>query len=67
MAAPRKYALELRERAVQVYRAAEPRPVVRRIAEKFGVHPEALHGWIRKAEADAGERDGRLTTAQREA
>jgi transposase-like protein len=29
------------------------------------VHPEALRGWIRQAEADAGERDDRLTTDER--
>lgn len=66
MAAPRKYPLELRERAVRMYRAAEPKPVIRRMAEELGVHPEALRGWIRQAEADAGERDDRLTTAERE-
>ncbi|WP_329374712.1 hypothetical protein [Streptomyces sp. NBC_01483] len=27
--------------------------------------PEALRGWIRQAEADAGERDDRLTTDER--
>ncbi|MFF8193551.1 hypothetical protein ACF05L_22495 [Streptomyces bobili] len=27
--------------------------------------PEALLGWIRQAEADAGERDDRLTTVER--
>lgn len=29
MPAPRKYPLELRERAVAMYRAAEPKPVIR--------------------------------------
>ncbi|MEV0470929.1 transposase, partial [Streptomyces prunicolor] len=29
------------------------------------MHPQALRGWIRQAEADAGERDDRLTTDER--
>ncbi|MFG2583130.1 transposase [Streptomyces malaysiensis] len=32
----------------------------------MGIHKEALRGWVRQAEADAGERDDRLTTAERE-
>ncbi|MEE1805705.1 transposase [Streptomyces sp. BE133] len=66
MPAPRKYPLELRERAVRMYRTAEPKPVIRRMAEELGVHHEALRNWIRQAEADAGERDDLLTTAERE-
>lgn len=65
MPAPRKYPLELRERAVRMYRTAEPKPVIRRMAEELGVHHEALRNWIRQAEADAGERDDLLTTAER--
>ncbi|MFI0822568.1 transposase [Streptomyces sp. NPDC021098] len=34
-------------------------------AVDLGVHPEALRGWIRQAEEDAGERDDRLTTDER--
>ena len=66
MPAPRKYPLELRERAVRMYRAAEPKPVIRRMAEDLGVHHEALRGWIRQAEADAGERDDLLTTEEKD-
>lgn len=66
MPAPRKYPLELRERAVQRYRTSEPKPVIRRLAEELGVHHEALRGWIRQAEADAGEWDDLLTSAERE-
>ncbi|MFH7340595.1 transposase [Streptomyces sp. KHY 26] len=64
MPAPRKYPLELRERAVRMYRTAEPKPVIRRMAEELGVHHEALRNWIRQAEADAGERD-LLTTEEK--
>ncbi|MCX4430711.1 transposase [Streptomyces mirabilis] len=62
MAAPRKYSLELRERAVRMYRTADPKPQIKKLAVDLGVHPEALRGWIRQAEADSGERDDRLTT-----
>ncbi|WP_159106852.1 transposase [Streptomyces rishiriensis] len=63
MAAPRKYSLELRERAVRMYRASEPKPQIKKLAVDLGVRPEALRGWIRQA--DAGERDDRLTTDER--
>jgi transposase-like protein len=66
MPAPRKYPLELRERAVRMYRAAEPKPVIRRMAEELGVHHEALRNWIRQAEADAGERNDMLTTEEKD-
>ncbi|WP_420719649.1 transposase [Streptomyces sp. RTd22] len=49
-----------------MYRAAEPKPVIRRMAEELGVHHEALRNWIRQAEAGAGERGDILTTAERE-
>lgn len=62
MAAPRKYPDELRERAVRLYRDSDPKPVIRRLAEQLGVHPEALRNWIRQDEADRGERDDRPTT-----
>ncbi len=65
MAAPRKYSLELRERAVRMYRTSDPKPQIKRLAIELGVHPEALRGWIRQAEADAGERDDRLTSDER--
>ncbi|MGW3851664.1 transposase [Streptomyces fagopyri] len=66
MAAPRKYSLELRERAVRMYRTVEPKPQIKKLAVDLGVHPEALRGWIRQAEADHGERDDRLTSDERD-
>ncbi len=66
MPAQSKYPLELRQRAVAMYRAAEPKPVIRQMARQLGVHPEALRNWIRQDQADAGERPAMLTTAERE-
>ena len=58
----RKYPVELRERAVRLYRESDPKPVIRRLAEQLNVHPEALRNWIRQDQADRGERDDRPTT-----
>ncbi|MFD7408584.1 transposase [Streptomyces sp. NPDC059866] len=64
MAAPRKYPDELRERAIREVRATG-RPVAH-VARDLGIHPEALRGWVRQAETDAGDRDDRLTTAEQD-
>ncbi|WP_443049898.1 transposase [Streptomyces sp. NBC_00287] len=63
-AGPREFPLELRERAVRMYRAAVPKPVFRRLAEDLGVHHGALHNWIRQAEAAASEREDLLTSGE---
>jgi transposase-like protein len=62
VATPRKYPDELRERAVRLYREADPKPMIRRLAEQLNVHPEALRNWIRQDQADRGERDDQPTT-----
>jgi transposase len=62
--APRKYPDELRERAVREVRTTG-RPIAH-VAKDLGIHKEALRGWVRQAEVDTGERDDRLTTAERE-
>jgi transposase len=41
------------------------RPVAH-VARDLGVHRETLRLWVRQAEADAGARTDRLTTAERE-
>ena len=46
MAAPKKYPDELRARAVRLYWESDPKPVIRRLAERLGVHPEALRNWV---------------------
>ncbi|WP_435835016.1 transposase [Streptomyces albogriseolus] len=64
MPAPRKYPDELRERAVREVRTTG-QPIAH-VAKDLGIHKEALRGWVRQAEADAGELDDRLTTAEHE-
>jgi transposase len=64
MPRPKKYSDELRERAVRlVFESGRP---IAHVARDLGVHKEALRLWVRQAEADAGSRNDRLTTAERD-
>jgi transposase len=51
---------------VRLYRESDPKPVIRRLAEQLGVHPEALRNWIRQDEADCGRRGDRPTSSELE-
>jgi transposase len=64
MPRPKKYPDELRERAVRLVFESE-RPIAA-VARDLGVHKEALRLWVRQAEADAGSRQNRLTTVERD-
>jgi len=64
MPRPTKYPEELRERAVRLVFESQ-RPIAA-VARDLGVHKEALRLWVRQAEADAGTRNDRLTSAERE-
>ncbi len=64
MSRPTKYPAELRERAVRLVFESQ-RPIAA-VARDLGVHKEALRLWVRQAEADAGTRNDRLTSAERE-
>lgn len=59
-----KYPDELRERAIREVRTTG-RPVAH-VAKDLGIHKEALRQWVRQAEADHGERDDRLASAERD-
>jgi transposase len=64
MPRPKKYPDELRERAVRlVFDSGRP---IAQVATDLGVHKEALRLWVRQSEADAGARNDRLTTVERE-
>jgi transposase len=64
MPRPRKYPDDLRERGVRlVFESGRP---IAQVAKDLGVHGQALRLWVRQAEADAGARNDRLTSAERE-
>jgi transposase len=47
MAAARKYSPELKERALRLWRAEQPRRSIAHVAREVGIHPEAMRTWIR--------------------
>lgn len=61
---PRKYPVELRERAVRLYFESD-RPIAH-VARDLGIHREALRQWVRQAEADQGRRPELLRSDERE-
>ncbi|MGO0578285.1 IS3 family transposase [Ornithinimicrobium panacihumi] len=63
MPAPRKYSVELQQRATRMALDARADPqsargAIKRVADQLGVHPEALRNWVRQAEIDDGVRPG---------
>jgi transposase-like protein len=71
MGRQRRYAPEVRERAVRlvVEHKGEYKSewaAIKSMADKFGCTAETLRTWVRQAETDAGERPGLMTNEQEE-
>ncbi len=67
MGRPRRYSLEVRERAVRLvfdHDHDSQWASIRLVAEKIGCTSETLRHWVRQAERDTGRRPG-LTTDER--
>jgi transposase len=69
MPAQRKYPDELRERAVKMVleiraREGKGHGELARVGRQLGVHPEALRGWVKQADARFGAADGRVDAAK---
>jgi transposase len=65
-----RFSPEVRQRAVrmvQEHRSDYPSlwAAIESIAPKIGCVPQTLHEWVRRAEIDAGQRDG-ITSDERE-
>lgn len=57
MAAPRKYPVELRQRAIRLAVDLRRDPAtrsggLRRVGEQLGINPETLRNWVSQADID---------------
>ena len=69
MTRPGRYPAEIRERAVRMVFEHERDhssqwATISSIASKFGMTPETLRKWVRRAEVDGGARPGQTTEEQ---
>jgi transposase len=55
---PKPFPREFRDDVVRVARRRDPQTTIEQIAKDFGVHPQTLQNWLRKADVQDGVRPG---------
>jgi transposase len=60
-----RYTPEFKAEAVRLVRSTPDKPASQ-IARELGVSDNALRSWVKQTEIDQGEREGELTTEERE-
>ena len=73
MPAPKKYPVELRDRAIRLVEDLLADPDLElsvtgacsRVSEQLGINRDTLRGWVKQAQIDAGTKPGLSTDQQR--
>ena len=55
---PKPFPMEFREDVVRVARARDSKTTIEQVARDFGVHPQTLQTWLRKADVEDGVKPG---------
>lgn len=55
---PKPFPREFREDVVRVARNRDSKTTIEQIARDFGVHPQTLQTWLRKADVEDGVKSG---------
>lgn len=55
---PKPFPREFREDVVRVARNRDEKTTIEQVAKDFGIHPQTLQNWLRKADVDDGVKPG---------
>jgi transposase-like protein len=55
---PKPFPREFREDVVRVARNRDPKTTIEQVAKDFGIHPQTLQNWLRKADVQDGVKPG---------
>lgn len=55
---PKPFPREFREDVVRVARGRDAKTTIEQVAKDFGIHPQTLQNWLRKADVQDGVKPG---------
>ncbi len=55
---PKPFPKEFREDVVRVARGRDSKTTIEQVAKDFGIHPQTLQTWLRKADVEDGVKPG---------